>query len=102
MDEADRRQRMFSRLTVMGCTGVRLLLVDGVSLSVTAMGKWSKHQRTHLLDALDAELLACLAGVRAAGVLGRSKVVIETDSMLARMALETNSFALAPTGGVYE
>ena len=36
---------------------------------------------SHLLDALHAELLACLAGVRAAGELGISKVIIETDSM---------------------
>ena len=39
-------------------------------------------QCSHLLDALHAELLACLAGVRAAGELGISKVIIETDSML--------------------
>ena len=35
-----------------------------------------------------------------AGELGTSIVIIETDSMLAQMALETNSFALEPTGGV--
>jgi len=60
-------------------------------------------QCSHLLDALHAELLACLAGVRAAGELGISKVIIETDSMLARLALESNAFVLAPAGGiVYE
>jgi hypothetical protein len=29
-----------------------------------------------------------------------SRVVIDTDSMLAKQALETNSFALAPAGRI--
>jgi len=57
----------------------------------------------HLMDALHAEMLAILAGVRAAGDLGISKVVVETDSMLAQLALTTSTFSLAPVGGiVYE
>jgi hypothetical protein len=35
--------------------------------------------------------------------MGVSRVIIETDSLPVKMALESNSFALAPTGGiVYE
>lgn len=52
------------------------------------------------LSALHAELVACREGIRKAAELGMTRVVIDTDSMLAKMALETDSFALAPTGGV--
>jgi hypothetical protein len=38
--------------------------------------------------------------VRAAEELGLQNVIIETDSMLLKLALESNSFALAPTGGI--
>ncbi|CAN6201987.1 unnamed protein product [Urochloa humidicola] len=55
---------------------------------------------SHLLDAFHAEVNACLRGVSAADELGMNKVVIETDSMLLKLALESNSFALAPTGGI--
>ena len=61
---------------------------DGAYRSVTSTGGWGFVIRdcdgqvikawagkcSHLLDALHAELLACLAGVRAAGELGISKV----------------------------
>ena len=64
---------------------------DGAYRSVTSTGGWGFVIRdcdgqvikagagkcSHLLDALHAELLACLAGVRAAGELGISKVIIE-------------------------
>jgi hypothetical protein len=52
------------------------------------------------MDAFHSEVLGCKAGVRAAKELGMSKLVIETDSMLLKMALESNSFTLAPMGGI--
>ncbi|RLN13156.1 hypothetical protein C2845_PM09G10400 [Panicum miliaceum] len=57
----------------------------------------------HLLNALHAELLACVQGIAAATSQGMSRVLLDTDSQLVKSALETNSFALAETGGiVYE
>jgi hypothetical protein len=55
---------------------------------------------SYLLDAFHSEVVGCKAGIRAAEELGMSKVVIETDSLLLKMALESNSFALAQTGGI--
>ncbi|RLN28963.1 hypothetical protein C2845_PM05G15270 [Panicum miliaceum] len=90
---------------------------DGAFRSETSVGGWGFVIRDsaglvirsgagsclHLMDALHAELLACLAGVRAAGEMGMSNVIIEIDSMLARLTLSTTTFALAPVGGiVYE
>ena len=58
---------------------------------------------THLMDSLHTEMLASLAGARAAGNLGISQVVVDTDSMLAQLALTTSTFSLAQVGGiVYE
>jgi hypothetical protein len=53
-----------------------------------------------LLDAFHSEVVGCSAGIRAAEELGMTNVVVETDSMLLKIALESNSFALAPTGGL--
>jgi len=49
---------------------------------------------SHLMDALHAELLACLARVRAAGEMGTSNVIIETDSMLAHLRLHRQRLPL--------
>ena len=45
------------------------------------------------MDALHAELLECLAGGITAREMGMSEVNIETYSMLAKLAMETNMFA---------
>ncbi|CAO2186475.1 unnamed protein product [Urochloa humidicola] len=54
----------------------------------------------YLMDALHAELLACLMGVKTAGEMGISNVELETDSMLVKLALESSTFSLAPTRGI--
>lgn len=54
----------------------------------------------HLLDAFHSEVMACKASIEAAEELGIAKIVIETDSMLLKLALDSNSFALAATGGI--
>ncbi|RLN04844.1 hypothetical protein C2845_PM13G09270 [Panicum miliaceum] len=57
----------------------------------------------YLLNAFHSELLACVQGVTEAVKWGMSRILLETDSHMVKMALETNSFALADTGGiVYE
>jgi hypothetical protein len=52
----------------------------------------------YLMDAYDSGVVGCREGVRAAEGMCMQHVVIETDSMLLKMALESNSFALAPIG----
>ena len=52
------------------------------------------------LDALHAEMVACLMGEKMAAELWISKVILETDSMLVKSALETTSFALTATSGI--
>ena len=56
----------------------------------------------HALDAFHTEVLGCLAGdgVKAASDRGMQKVIVETDSMLLKMATGGDNFALAPTGGL--
>ena len=49
---------------------------------------------------LHGELMACHEGLRAAGEKGIIKVVIETDSVLVKLSLESNSSTLSPTGGI--
>ena len=44
-----------------------------------------------LLDAFHAELLGCLAGVKAAVQLGISKIVLETNASLVKSAVESMS-----------
>lgn len=48
-------------------------------------------QCEHLLDAMHAEALGCLEGIRAAVARGISKVVIETDSTLLKLAVDSNN-----------
>ena len=87
---------------------------DGSFHADTAVGGWGYVIRndagevvlagaghcSHLMDALHAELLACQEGIKKAAEQGMWKVIVETDSLLAKSALETNSFALASIGGI--
>jgi hypothetical protein len=52
------------------------------------------------MDALHTEVLGCLAGVKAAGEWGMTKIIAETDSMLLKGAVDGVDFLLAPTGGL--
>lgn len=57
--------------------------------------------RTHvLLDAFHAEVLACAAGIKAANECGLQRVEAETDSLMLKMAMEDNSYALSALGGI--
>jgi len=49
---------------------------------------------------LHAEVLACFHGVEEAVKRGMGRVILETDSQLVKLALESNSFSLAAMGGV--
>jgi hypothetical protein len=54
----------------------------------------------HLLDAFHAETIACNAGIQAAKELGVPSIVVETNSLMLKLALDSNPFTLAPTGGI--
>jgi hypothetical protein len=50
-----------------------------------------------------AEVVACLAGARAANALGMGHVVFETDSIILKQAMDADDHRLAATGGlIYE
>jgi hypothetical protein len=56
-----------------------------------------------LLDAFHAEVTACYEGAREAAECGMGHVVIETDSLMLKQALQSDDFRLAATGGlIYE
>lgn len=52
------------------------------------------------MDAFHTEVLACLAGLKAASEKGMTKVMVDTDSTMLVMALKGSTFALAPAGGI--
>ncbi|OEL26814.1 hypothetical protein BAE44_0012167, partial [Dichanthelium oligosanthes] len=54
----------------------------------------------HLMDAFHAEVLACLAGIKAARDKSTVNVAVEVDSGPVRDATEGRSFSLAPTRGL--
>jgi hypothetical protein len=53
-----------------------------------------------LLDAFHAELLGCLAGLKAAIHLGLHKIVMEVDASLIKAAVEGDDYRLSAMGGV--
>jgi hypothetical protein len=57
-------------------------------------------RKEFLMDALHSEMVACLMGVQVAAEMGITKVQVETDSMLPKMALDSNTSELAATGGI--
>ena len=56
----------------------------------------------HLLNALEAELIACLHGVQAACNLGIGNLILETDATLAKQALTTDDLAKSMSGGLID
>jgi hypothetical protein len=54
---------------------------------------------SHLQDALQAEIRACMQGAKAAADHGMGKVILETDSLILSRAMLDNSHRLALTGG---
>jgi hypothetical protein len=51
-------------------------------------------------DALQAEVAACIQGVKVALEKGMSKVILETDSMILKHALSSNMYRFAEIGGM--
>ncbi|RLN42620.1 retrotransposon protein, putative, unclassified [Panicum miliaceum] len=87
--------------------------VDGAFFAETKSGGWGYVIRdadgavilagagiTRAMDAFHTEVVACQAGLKAACEKGMTRIVLETDSMMLRLAMEGNTFSLAPTGGL--
>lgn len=53
----------------------------------------------HIQDALQAEVYACIKGVRGAISKGFNNINIETDLLILEQAMESNSLRLATVGG---
>jgi hypothetical protein len=54
---------------------------------------------TQVRDAFQAEIHACMQGVMAAANKGMDKVILETDSLMLKQALESEAYRLAEMGG---
>jgi ribonuclease HI len=52
------------------------------------------------MDDFHSEVLACLAALKAASEKGMTRIMVETDSMMLWLAIERNTFSLAPSGGL--
>jgi hypothetical protein len=88
--------------------------VDGSFMTDTRKGGWDfviRHANGSVIhagadvirramDAFHTEVLACLAGLKTASELGMTKVVVDTNSTMLVMALEGDTFSLAPAGGI--
>jgi hypothetical protein len=58
---------------------------------------------SHVRDAFQAEVQACFRGVQEAAERGMNRIVLETDSLSQKLALENDAFRLAEAGGrIYE
>ena len=53
-----------------------------------------------LQNAFHAELLGCLAGLKAAANLGIQRVALETDAVLVKTALEDDAYRLSAMSGI--
>ena len=53
-----------------------------------------------VMDAFHAEMMAAREGVRLAAEAGMGRVILETDAMLVKFALQNDSFRLSTLGGI--
>ena len=56
----------------------------------------------HLLNAFQAEAIACLQGVQAACNLGIGRLILETDALKVKQALSTEEIDLSVAGGIVQ
>lgn len=54
----------------------------------------------YVLDAFQSEVQACLAGAKLTSAIGVGRLILETDSLMLKQALEISSHRLAATGGL--
>lgn len=94
--------------------GVLKVNTDGAFDSKTGTGGWGfiiRDDRGDMIqagaggeeflqNAFHAELLGCLAGLKAVASLGISRVVLETDASLVKVAVEGDEYRLSVLGGI--
>ena len=54
----------------------------------------------HLQDAIHAELLGCVVGLRAAASLGIAVINLETNALMVKTTMEEDDYLLSAMGGV--
>lgn len=54
----------------------------------------------HIMDPFHAEVVACLQGVQAAIDLGAHRIILETDALLVKQAVDSRSWSLSLVGGL--
>ena len=55
---------------------------------------------SHTMGDFHAEMIAAREGIRLAAEAGMGHVILETDAMLVKFALQNDSFRLSPLGGL--
>ena len=93
--------------------GVMKINVDGAFKTEMRQGGWGAVIRnegevvkagagniSHTMDSLHAEMIAAREGIRLAAEAGMGHVILETDAMLVKFALQNDSFRLSPLGGL--
>ena len=94
--------------------GVMKINVDGAFKTETGQGGCGAVMRneegevvkagagniSHTMDAFHAEMIAAREGIRLAAEAGMGHVILETDAMLVKFALQNDSFRLSPLGGL--
>lgn len=53
-----------------------------------------------MLEAWQAELMACIQSAKAVHTLGIQKIVLETDALMVKQALQSSDFRLSAMGGL--
>jgi len=56
----------------------------------------------HLLDSFQAELIACLHGIQAAIDIGITKIIVETDAVMVKFAVEAKDWGLSVPGRIIQ
>jgi len=94
------RSKENSKSTQLGPAILLLVRGDGAS-SFEMIKARSGRKASCGMHALHAELLGCLlAGFKAAMQLGMSNIVVETDALLVKHAVEGDGYRLSALGGV--
>ena len=57
---------------------------------------------SHLLDPFQAELIACLQGIQAAIDIGITKIIVETDAVMVKFAVEAKDWGLSVPGRIIQ
>ena len=94
--------------------GIMKINVDGAFKNETGQGGWGAVIRneegevvkagagniSHTMDTFHAEMVAAREGIRLAAKAGMGHVIMKTDAMLVKFAMQNDGFRLSPLGGL--